>query len=167
MRNKKKFAVVYCNGGSRAKKKDVAQGFIEGTLECEAGCPGDGKCVDACKFGAIEINSIGVAEVNKEKCIGCGVCVKVCPKSLIRLVPVDTTIVPKCNNCDNAAEARKVCEVSCIACRICERNCPVNAISMLDNHAVIDSEVCISCGMCAMKCPRGTIIDLDGIFTQS
>ncbi len=36
----------------------------------------------------------------------------------------------------------------CIGCRMCESQCPVNAISMVNGKAVIDTEKCISCGLC-------------------
>ena len=41
----------------------------------------------------------------------------------------------------------------------------MGAISIENNHAVIDEEKCIACGMCAVKCPRGVIRDYNGIFT--
>ena len=66
---KKKFpyraAVVACNGGCRS---------AEGEAGCADGCIGCKACIDKCKFGAISINEYGVAEVDEEKCIGCGAC---------------------------------------------------------------------------------------------
>ncbi len=44
---------------------------------------------------------------------------------------------------------------NCICCGACEVNCPVGAISMGDDHFVIDPDVCISCGRCAATCPVG------------
>ncbi|MFT4004243.1 MAG: 4Fe-4S binding protein [Lacrimispora sp.] len=175
-KKKRKVAVVVCNGGTRAKTKidksaiegDCAfarENYPEGVLQCSSGCLGFGSCVSVCRFDAVHINDYGVAEVELEKCVGCGLCVKKCPQSVIRLVPPELTIMPRCSNHDKAQDAKAVCEVSCIACRICEKNCPVGAIQVIDNCAVIDDELCISCGMCAVKCPRGTIIDSNGIFT--
>jgi len=141
-----RIAMVYCAGGSRAKRRGEAdlsyldcsmakQAFADGVLECAQGCLGLGSCVEAC------------------------------PQGLIRLVDADTTIVPRCSNQDAGPVARNACDVSCITCRMCERNCPAAAITMVDNHAVIDPERCISCGICAVKCPRGVIVDADGVFT--
>ena len=68
---KKKFpyraAVVACNGGCRS---------VEGEAGCADGCIGCKACINKCKFGAISINEYGVAEVDEEKCIGCGACAK-------------------------------------------------------------------------------------------
>lgn len=44
---------------------------------------------------------------------------------------------------------------NCICCGACEAICPVGAISMGDDHFVIDPDVCISCGSCAATCPVG------------
>ena len=145
---KKKFpyraAVVACNGGCRS---------AEGEAGCADGCIGCKACIDKCKFGAISINEYGVAEVDEEKCIGCGACAKV-------------YIVVKCSNKKKGAEAKKQCNVSCIGCGICEKTCTAGAIKVKDNCAVIEESICLSCGMCAVKCPRHVIHDLHGILTE-
>ena len=119
----------------------------------------------ACRLHALSINEKGVAEVDRELCVGCGLCVKACPKHLIRLEAPEGTIQPKCSNEQKAAEAGKACTSSCIGCKICEKYCPSDAIHVIDFHAVIDREKCVACGMCATKCPRGVIRDADGIYT--
>ena len=42
-------------------------------------CTGCGKCIDRCPEGAISFNDKGLAEVDEEKCTGCGKCSKACP----------------------------------------------------------------------------------------
>ena len=50
----------------------------------------------------------------------------------------------------------KVDEDECIGCFDClDVGCP--AISILEDEAVIDSEMCIGCGVCAQVCPQGAI----------
>jgi Formate hydrogenlyase subunit 6/NADH:ubiquinone oxidoreductase 23 kD subunit (chain I) len=147
-------AVVLCTGG-------------DGCTVCGFGCLGDGKCAEVCRFDAISINTFNVAEVDREKCRGCGLCVKACPQNIIDLVPAEDSYSPRCSNHDKGAEAKKICSSSCIACRICEKACPSGAIAVTDNCAVINHEKCISCGMCATVCPRGVIIDADGIMTAA
>ena len=79
---KKKFpyraAVVACNGGCRASKTPDAK--------CVYGCIGCEQCVIACKFDAIHINGLGVAEVDETKCIACGKCAAYCPQNLIHKI---------------------------------------------------------------------------------
>lgn len=150
-KRRKMKAVVCCAGGTKG-------------APCRYGCFGDGKCAEVCRLKAITVEN-GVAHVNEEKCVGCGLCVKTCPQKIIRLFPAEDTIRPLCSNADPGKEARAVCDNSCIGCGICEKNCPAGAIHVTGNHAVIDTEKCLACGMCAVKCPRGVIHDHDGIFT--
>jgi ferredoxin len=55
------------------------------------------------------------AQVDKTKCIGCGICTKVCPAATIKV------------------EEKKACinEEFCRGCGACEQRCPVYAITMV------------------------------------
>ncbi len=171
----KKVVTVYCNGGSHSNKLfdydesvtdciSALEAHPEGNYECKNACIGLGTCVNVCKFDAIHINEFGVAEVDLEKCIGCRLCMKKCPRNLIRDRVEDVTILPLCSNTDKGGVTRKLCSLSCIACKICERECPADAIHVIDNHAVIDIDKCLNCGMCVSKCPRKLIVDANGII---
>lgn len=159
MMAKKKFpfraAVVACIGGCRRTQ----------TPGCEYGCIGCGKCQEACKFGAVHLNEIGVARVDEEKCIACGKCAKICPQKVIHIHECANYIVVKCSNRNKGKDAMKMCSVSCIGCGICEKTCTAEAVKVQDHLAVIDEAVCLGCGMCAVKCPRHVIIDQRGILT--
>lgn len=172
----KKVAAVLCKGGNRAKRKSDAsyancqealEKCPEGVLECSAGCLGFGSCVAACKLKAIHIGPHGAAEVDRNKCVGCGLCAKACPQGLIIIEPEDFYISARCSTKVPAPQVRNVCQAGCISCRMCERNCPTGAIVIKDGHAVIDYDKCVSCGMCAAKCPRGVIVDARGVFTEA
>ncbi len=89
------------------------------------------RCEDACKKGAITIDLNQKAHIDKNKCVECGLCAKVCPYSAI--------INHK---------------------RPCEQACKVKAISMDENKAAkINDEKCIACGACVYQCPWGAIND--------
>ena len=158
-------ATVYCNGGCRAKRD-------EGGMLCKYGCVACEACVNACRFDAIHINEYGVAETDEEKCIGCGACMRVCPKELIRIRIQDNSILPLCSNKDKGFDpktktgARTQCDVSCIACGLCVKSCPANAITLVEQHAVINENTCLNCGMCATVCPRHVIVDRRGIVAN-
>jgi [FeFe] hydrogenase (group B1/B3) len=88
-------------------------------------------CDDACRKKAINYDKNHVAVIDKDKCVNCGMCAKVCPYQAI---------------------VKKE--------RPCQKACKINAISMGDHkEAKIDNNKCISCGACVYKCPFGAIDD--------
>ena len=101
-------ATVHCSGGCRAKRDE------NGGLLCAYGCVACGACVEACRFGAVQINDLGCAEVDEEKCIGCGMCSQACPWNMPR-VDSETGVSTKC-----------------ISCGRCAEQCPNGAIKFID-----------------------------------
>ena len=134
-------------------------------ISCSYGCIGCGMCVSICPFDAISFNPNGAAEVDETKCQGCSACVIECPRGIIHLHEAGSPMVVKCSNRDPGKVARTACEVSCIGCGICEKACPSGAAKVVDNLSAIDEGLCLSCGMCAVKCPRHAIYDLRGVLT--
>ena len=55
----------------------------------------------------LSLNEYGVAEIDEEKCIGCGSCGKVCPQKIIHVHECANWIVVKCSNKSKGAEAKK------------------------------------------------------------
>lgn len=90
------------------------------------------RCEDACKKGAITFDEKQKAHIDKEKCVNCGMCAKVCPYSAIKDYQ-----------------------------RPCVEACKIGAIGMNedDKSAKIDNDKCISCGACVYQCPFGAIMD--------
>lgn len=88
------------------------------------------RCMNACPKGAISIVN-HKAQIDKTKCIECGMCLAACPYSAI----VKNT-------------------------RPCVTACKADAIYIDRNQkANIDREKCISCGACVYQCPFGAITD--------
>lgn len=89
------------------------------------------RCEDVCKKGAITFDENHVAHIDKDKCVECGQCAKVCPF---------TAIVNRKRPCITA--------------------CKVKAITIKENGAAhIDKDKCTSCGACVYHCPFGAISD--------
>ena len=89
------------------------------------------RCEDVCRRKAISFDHNHVAHIDKNLCVECGACAKVCPY---------TAIVSRKRPCQNA--------------------CKVKAISMNEEKAAtIDNEKCIACGACVYQCPFGAITD--------
>ena len=47
----------------------------------------------------------------------------------------------------------KIDSEKCVGCETCVPECPVEAISMVDDKAVIDQKKCTQCKTCVETCP--------------
>ncbi|HZJ77491.1 MAG TPA: RnfABCDGE type electron transport complex subunit B [Clostridia bacterium] len=172
-------AVVLCQGNSHnaTKKLDykgvmsckMATQLFGGPKDCVYGCIGYGDCVEACPYDAIHICD-GVARVNPLYCRACKICVEICPKNLIELLPLhEVKAAVLCANKDRGAQTRKQCMTGCIGCMKCAKVCPTGAITVKDFCAHVDYDKCTGCGKCVEVCPMNCInlIDLDKIVRTS
>ncbi len=127
----KVFAVVHCGAHSgdrlllteyRGEKRCASAHQVAGVQGCTFGCLGFGDCVRACHYDAIHIVD-GLAVVDYNKCIGCGACSKVCPRSIITITgfAADRIPVVACSNKDKGKDARSVCKTACIGCKACAK----------------------------------------------
>lgn len=157
--------VVCCGGGINAVDKTDYVGvddcahqnmILGGRKQCAFGCLGSGTCEIVCSSGAIEVKN-GVANIDQEKCIKCGLCFRNCPKSLIKRIPASAKVYVDCSTKCRGKEVMDACKAGCIGCGICSKNCPQGAITMIDNLPVIDYEKCVGCYHCVEKCPRKVI----------
>ena len=109
-------------------------GGYEVTKACR-GCIAH-RCKTVCPKQAIAFDHQHRAIINKDLCVECGACEKICPYSAIVHYK-----------------------------RPCQKACPVDAISMDENNAaVIDNNQCIECGSCVYQCPFGAISDKSEIL---
>ena len=134
-----------------------AQGLFSGPNSCTFGCMGYGDCVDACPYSAIDLVD-GIAVINPVKCKACELCIPICPKKIIFMVPKNNNEYKvECRNKWPGAETKKHCSVGCIGCQRCFKNCPSEAITMDGPLAVIDPYKCTHCGICHEICPTHSI----------
>ena len=163
----KMVAFVPCSGGAGNAEmrfnyngpKDCQAAMLFGGKSnklCTFACIGLGNCARACQFDAMHIVD-GVAKVDRSKCVGCGACVEICPKNIVKLIPESQKIMPACSNRDKGGVVMKMCSVGCIGCMKCQRECPADAIVVKDNLAQVDPAKCVQCGHCADICPRHII----------
>nr|WP_315023768.1 RnfABCDGE type electron transport complex subunit B [uncultured Aminipila sp.] len=161
-----KVAFVKCKGNSENTKKIMeyqgvqtcaaAKNFYGGNWACSYGCMGLGDCVSACQYGAIKVCD-GLAIVDREACVGCGMCEKACPNNVITMGEKKKLVYVACNSTAPGAKARKVCSVACIGCKKCEKVCKFDAITVENNLAKIDFDKCKNCGLCEKECPTKAI----------
>jgi Na+-translocating ferredoxin:NAD+ oxidoreductase subunit B len=160
-------AYVFCNGKRQNTNKRydyagtltcaAAHGLFSGPNSCTYGCIGFGDCVAACQYKAINLAD-GIASIDSSRCTACGMCVKTCPKDLIRIIPKNlNAYTVKCRNKWPGAQTRKNCKVGCIGCQRCFKICRFGAITMEGPLAVIDQEKCTRCGECLPVCPTSAI----------
>ena len=161
-------AIVKCSG--TCHKTDYAidyQGpptcvscnfLYKGRGQCSYSCLGFGDCVNVCTFSAIYMVN-GVPVVDKQKCTGCGMCARACPKALIDTIPADKYFYVGCSSKDKGGVVRKLCSAGCIGCMKCVKACEQGAITTENYLAHIDPKKCINCGNCAEECPVSVIKD--------
>jgi len=160
------YAIVRCSGVCGAteyimdyqgpKNCEACNTFYEGRGSCSYSCLGFGDCVAVCKYDAIHIID-GIAYVDKQKCTGCGMCAKACPKAIINIIPATSNVYVACSSKDKGAFTRKICKNGCIGCKKCEKVCEAGAIVVNDNLAAVDPNKCTNCGKCIEGCPTGVI----------
>ena len=160
-----KIAVLACQGScDKALAKGVYTGVsscagakiaINGTKFCSWGCIGFGDCVEVCKFDAIKIGEDGLPHIDREKCTGCGLCVKTCPQKILSTMNAETkgAFVGCSNKNPNKTQILKLCKTGCIKCGKCEKLCKEEAIHLVDLIPVVDYAKCTACGDCVNGCP--------------
>ena len=134
----------------------VAEALNSGSKACKFGCLGLGTCKDVCNFGAINIQN-GIAVIDEDKCVMCGKCIDICPKSIIIKKPKKQEVVVECNSMEFGKTVKEKCIAGCRGCGMCVKVCPVDAIVFENKIAKINFDKCIQCKVCVQKCPTKVI----------
>ncbi len=107
-----------CSGGKRAENKFIylgvntcsAQAAMSGGQKiCTVGCLGMGDCVRSCMFGALKMGPEGYPVVDRDKCVGCGVCEQICPKGIMNVKTASQRILHFNQKDDRLAPCRQTC----------------------------------------------------------
>ncbi len=118
-----------------------------------------GHCASICPVDAITMGADSLPDIDEETCVGCGACVRECPKGVLRLLPRSKLVYLACASHDKGRAVKQVCKVGCIGCGLCAKNCPTGALTIVDNLPVMDETKCIDCGICVHKCPTKSFLD--------
>ncbi len=75
----------------------------------------DAPCIDACKSGALHKDETGATLIDRKRCVGCWMCVMVCPYGVITM-DGEQKVAMKCDLCADSDE------------RACVAACPTGAL---------------------------------------
>jgi electron transport complex protein RnfB len=141
-----------------------AANLVAGVQGCVYGCLGLGDCVRACEYEAMRVID-GVAQVDYERCTGCGACAEQCPRHIITMTPFKARriLAVLCATQDRGSEVEQVCRIGCIGCQSCvERS--GGLITEQDGLRVIDYQrydpvVSLPViGAVLQNCPRESLV---------
>ncbi len=139
----------------------AASSLAGGPDECRYSCIGLGDCARACVFDAMVFID-GKVQILAPNCVACGACVRVCPRSVIELIPRRSRVVIHCSTKNAGKAVMDVCRVGCIQCMKCVKSCPAKAIAVEDGRVHINQAACLSYGpacleVCVPACPRSIL----------
>ena len=90
-------------------------------------CDGLGDCLPACPTGAMwaDWDNRKIAEINKDECIGCGMCKRQCQfEAIVGEVKQPHVVTNACTGCGKCAEK---CPKKCITMKVREHTRDANA----------------------------------------
>jgi electron transport complex protein RnfB len=148
-------------GNYRGVPTCAAANVVGGVQGCTFGCLGLSDCVDSCNYDAMTLVD-GLPRINYENCVGCGACVRACPRNIIEQIPfkTDRMLVVTCCSQDPGKRVREVCKVGCIGCSACSRAQP-ELFQMSGNLAVLNYNAYAEdqdFGPALAKCPRESLV---------
>ncbi len=164
-------AKVFCMGDDAIASKDynfngeddclTMANFFQGEKTCKYSCEGKGDCIKACPVEAIKRDSLNRVWIDSGLCVGCKRCVSVCPKNIIKMVPVNGGYFVACSSHNDGKTVREICKKGCIACKICEKlTGDPTRIVVTNNLAEIKYTNTIDLKSAAIKCPTSVIIPI-------
>jgi electron transport complex protein RnfB len=129
-----------------------------GSSACAYGCLAHGDCVIVCPVNAMSFNGNMPPKIDRNKCIGCGKCVKACPRNIIILEDEGHRTFVLCSSGDKGPFVKKICKVGCIACRICVKDVPGGTMTMEGRIPKVEYAKGEPTEEWIAKCPQRTIV---------
>lgn len=116
-------------------------------LACQEECPMEAIDVIVKRMGKEAVGRILDVKVNKKRCIFCGRCEVICPRTAVRVIkPIEGSFQLNTNLCP-------------AGCRVCVDVCPSKAIALgEDGKPLIIKDFCIYCGACQEVCPERAVV---------
>lgn len=90
------------------KETDGIYNEVVTCIQCE-----NAACIRVCPKNAIK-RGTGLVKIDKEKCIGCGICAQYCPRGVIRIFSKKAY---KCELCNGNPACVEVCSTGAISYR--------------------------------------------------
>ena len=74
----------------------------------------DAPCLDVCPMSAIYNDHVtGAVQVDYDRCIGCGMCISICPFGAMGYDVVDSKVI-KCDLCDGDPQCVRFCDAGAV-----------------------------------------------------
>lgn len=86
------------------------------------------------------LHSLALDEKGLEKCVGCGLCAKVCPAFAIEVEAAENTDTERYSEGERYAKHYVIDIGRCIFCGYCVEACPTEALSMTPRYEMADYE---------------------------
>lgn len=120
-------------------------------------CRQCGACVQACRVGAIHLESTGAEKahsvIDEDKCVRCGFCARACPTEAIKFGEIMSQSVV-------SDKALIVDQEDCVGCMSCIRVCPAKGaieVGEVNKLPFINPDHCARCEECVNVCPTSAI----------
>jgi len=84
------------------------------------------------------LHALALDEEGLEKCVGCGLCAKICPSCAITVEAAENTEAERYNKTERYAKSYVVDIGRCIFCGFCVEACPTEALSMTPRYEMAE-----------------------------
>lgn len=124
-------------------------------------CNGCAACVKWCPVSAISGEKKALHAIDRDLCIECGACGRICPQGSVQDAFGITSVMQKKSQWEKPQFDIK----ECMVCGICIDACPAGCLghitlsdgSKQETVGLVDEKICIGCSFCRRECPVDAI----------